>query len=109
MRPSILSTRARLACATVLLLVIGVFAWYVWPTPYRYFDWQQMTLREQRFTGRIEYLDPGGWHDPNEVSSAPKQADPFAAVPYANDRDPFADLPDRKKDNPFADLIPDRR
>ena len=50
-----------------ILLIVGVFlfAVYVWPTIYRYhegFSEARLPLRENRFTGKIEFWRPGtGW------------------------------------------------
>jgi hypothetical protein len=58
----------------VLLLVLALlFIWFIWPTPYRYFDAKEIFglteihgCREHRVTGDISCLVPGtdghvGW------------------------------------------------
>ena len=50
-----------LLCVVLLM----VFAVYVWPTRYRYhvtsFAGSQITIRENRFTGKVNLLMPYGW------------------------------------------------
>jgi len=42
--------KAALAAGAIL------FAWFVWPTPYRYEPWKGELLRMNRFTGQIQLL-----------------------------------------------------
>jgi hypothetical protein len=58
-----------------VFVAVMVFAWFVWPTPYTYYDQQvssgtRLLTRVSRFTGRVEFLYPGrGWvHSPVDVS-----------------------------------------
>lgn len=61
--------RQPLAIALAAILVI-VFAWIVWPTPYRYFSIEsaaghQTVMRVHRLTGNVEVFrlsaSGGGW------------------------------------------------
>lgn len=62
--------------AIATAVVVLVLAFFVWPTPYRYFSWadnagesaMQTTLRVNRFTGATAVLTPRGWATvgPNE-------------------------------------------
>jgi hypothetical protein len=51
--------RQRAAYVALALLVVA-FAWYVWPTQYRYYrlvsGGSEVPLRENRFTGTIEQI-----------------------------------------------------
>ena len=40
----------------VLFAFLIAFAWLVWPTPYRYHQLGPVTVRENRFTGKLERL-----------------------------------------------------
>lgn len=57
---------------TALLVLFLLFAFTVWPTPYRYFDngvfinGDGHHVREHRLTGRLSYLDFTGWTDLND-------------------------------------------
>jgi hypothetical protein len=47
-------------------LLVAAFAYFVWPTPWTYYDnvdaWGvQSTLRTNRFTGRTDKLTERGW------------------------------------------------
>jgi len=45
---------------TILLVMVMLFAWFVWPTPYREcppdkFEEKPILIRENRFTGTFEW------------------------------------------------------
>lgn len=42
-------------------LLVLVFAWTVWPTPYRYHRFRQTVVRIDRLTGAAEALYRNGW------------------------------------------------
>jgi hypothetical protein len=46
----------------LLALAILAFAYFVWPTPYRYFTVRGVAHRENRFTGEVTaFYDNVGW------------------------------------------------
>lgn len=47
--------------AVVVVLVVVPFAWWVWPTAWRYDHWNQRPVRTHRVTGRYEVMVAGGW------------------------------------------------
>ena len=51
--------------AAALILLLGLFGFYVWPTPYRYYHMDpgpSWPMREHRITGYIDRLTPTeGW------------------------------------------------
>jgi len=52
----------------LLALFLLAFAYWVWPTPWRYSESEGYTMRENRFTGRVQLFDPAEtparWIDP---------------------------------------------
>jgi hypothetical protein len=62
----------RIVVGLALVALVLKFAWFVWPTPYRYFDLQvggdKTVVRENRFTGRLSWLLLNGreceWREP---------------------------------------------
>jgi hypothetical protein len=65
-----MTTAARAALIALITLIVLAFATYVWPTPYRYFTPGSAmaaafvsSVRENRFTGRVEMLYLGSWSD----------------------------------------------
>jgi len=42
-------------------VVLFLFMWLVWPTPYRYYKDGHTNYRENRFTGKIQGLRYGHW------------------------------------------------
>jgi hypothetical protein len=49
-----------------LLVGVGVFGWFVWPTPYRYEHAQliantHVLVRVDRLSGEVDALYPYGW------------------------------------------------
>ena len=57
-----LAAQRRRYVTFLILLAAGSFAFFVWPSPYRYFQEPWGTMRENRFTGRTFELDPAyGW------------------------------------------------
>lgn len=55
----------RAILSTVATLVVLAFAYFVWPTPYRYMTWSAegitWPVRVSRRTGRAELLSRVGW------------------------------------------------
>lgn len=49
-----------------LVLVLGLSAWFIWPTPYVYTDLFGLPVRVHRFTHRIEILVPRNGYVPAE-------------------------------------------
>lgn len=51
--------------ALIAVLVVGLFAWFIWPTRYRYdhakFGPMDVPIRIDRLSGRTEALYPYGW------------------------------------------------
>lgn len=43
------------------LAILFLFLTYVWPTPYRYDRIGQNPVRENRFTGEIDFMTLQGW------------------------------------------------
>jgi hypothetical protein len=69
-KPSLRACSAA-AIALLSLVVLGLFACYVWPTFYRYdhFQFHEVTfpVRIHRVTGRAEMLSPqAGWYEMKE-------------------------------------------
>ena len=58
---------ARLAMFIAVSLFLGLAAYYVWPTPYRFFSTSGserpdvLGYRENRLTGSVDALTPHGW------------------------------------------------
>ena len=57
---------ARAALFAAVALVLALLAYYVWPTPYRFYSTTGrlagvMGYREHRLTGLVDVLTPGGW------------------------------------------------
>ena len=57
-KPGALTLRGLLIAAAVV--VAGAFAWFVWPTPYRY-NADGVPTREHRISGEKEILDGDEW------------------------------------------------
>lgn len=62
----LLKRAARAALFAAVALVLALFGYYVWPTPYRFYSPSGRLLgvmgyREQRFTGIVDVLTPDGW------------------------------------------------
>jgi len=49
----------RAALGAALLVLALAFAWTVWPTPYRYHQFDKLEVRENRFTGSMDFLRLG--------------------------------------------------
>lgn len=45
----------------VLAALLVTFAFWVWPTPWRYFNARGENIRINRFTGHAEHLYGVGW------------------------------------------------
>ena len=46
-------------------LLVAAFAYWVWPTPWRWEETNTGLYRLNRFTGRVERMGlQGDWHDP---------------------------------------------
>jgi hypothetical protein len=60
-----------------LALAVVLFAWFVWPTRYRYttakYRNMDMPVRIDRFTGRTELLYPRGWVEVGPRPDSPKE------------------------------------
>lgn len=77
------------AAALLFALVAGFVLWFIWPTPYRELRIRTssdvLAAREQRFTGRVEFLSDDGWHPvvPPErgIDRLRRIADDSTAVP----------------------------
>lgn len=57
-------------------LTLLVFLATVWPTPFRYHDWNQTIVRVNRFTGVAEVLEWNGWRTMRPTRYSPDN--PFA-------------------------------
>jgi hypothetical protein len=60
-----------------LVIILAAFAWFVWPSPWAYFDLpaRGMAVRFSRVSGRAQKSTKAGWVDmtPAEVSSFKEQ------------------------------------
>lgn len=60
----------------IALILLLIFAWFVWPTPYRYDQYKfflyDTPIRINRFTDEVEILSSGKWIKEG-VSSEPKE------------------------------------
>ncbi len=51
----------RLVLATLAVSLLAAFALFVWPSAYRYTEWEKMPVRINRVTGRAWVLTANGW------------------------------------------------
>lgn len=73
--------RALIVCAvTAALIVSALGAWYVWPSPYRYFEMDGLPVREHRVSGELELMGAAGWKPLTQVTA------PFVAAEDAKAR-----------------------
>lgn len=69
----------RVLTMVVVLIILGLFGVFVWPTRYRY-DHMSIPLvgsvpvRIDRITGEAESLGVGGWHKLGEVPAKPSSS-----------------------------------
>ena len=62
----LLKRAARAALFAAVALALALFGYYVWPTPYRFYESAGrlagvMGYREHRLTGIVDVLTPEGW------------------------------------------------
>ncbi len=50
----------KLTLFAILILVV-LFGWFVWPTPWSYYHDRSLNLRVNRFTGETQVLTVRGW------------------------------------------------
>lgn len=68
-RGFVIKPNRSIVVALVASVIVFVFAWLIWPTPYRYFTLHEPAIRParvQRFTGQTEVLTLYGWVSPTE-------------------------------------------
>lgn len=57
----------------IIVFVLLIFFWSIWPTPYRYFPISDTeihtTARVNRFTGNASLLGPNGWINMEQKNS----------------------------------------
>jgi hypothetical protein len=66
-------------------VVLLAFAWFVWPTPYRYIEHRDVLYRINRFSGSAMMLLPDGWAKVRSVTERRRDAAYEACLGRGND------------------------
>ena len=72
----------RAAKIAAVVLLAAAFAYFIWPTPWVYYDGGQFAWRRNRFTGDVDMLYPSGW----------KRAESYRSPPAVEDKKAWAEF-----------------
>jgi len=61
-KPEVVAIKSNLKMKIIIVALAMLFAYFVWPTPYKYFRYMNTTMRVNRITQTAEYYSGSrGW------------------------------------------------